>query len=66
MNFDEETLKLVKDALAKGRTIGDYVVKGVDFVWNETKNGIQTYVVFKDDNDSIFRIENFDDLKAFN
>ena len=40
MNFDEETLKLVKDALAKGRTIGDYVVKGVDFVWNETKNGI--------------------------
>lgn len=66
MNFDEKTLKLVKDAIAEGRTIGDYVVKGVELVWNETKNGIETFMVFKDDNDSIFRIDSFNNLKAFN
>lgn len=66
MNFDEETLKLVKDAIAKGRTIGDYDVKGVELVWNETNSGIKTFMVFKDDNDSIFRIDSFNDLKAFN
>ena len=64
MNYDETTLGLVQDAINKGRVIGDYV-KGVEFVWNETTNGIQTFVVYKDDNDSIFMIENFDELKAF-
>ena len=63
MEYDEETLKIVQDALAKGRTICDYV-RGIELVWNEVNGGIQTFIVYKDDNDVISGIEKLSDLKA--
>ena len=63
MEYDEETLRIVQDALAKGRTIGDYV-RGIELVWNEVNGGIQTFIVYKDDNDAISGIEKLSDLKA--
>ena len=65
VTYDLAAYNIVQDAYAKGRLIGDYI-KGVDLVWNETLHeGIQTYVVYKDDNNKIFKIEKFTDLTAY-
>lgn len=63
MNYDENTLRIVRDALRKGRTIGDYV-QGIELVWNEVNGGIQTFIVYFDDDDRISGVEKLSDLKA--
>ncbi len=63
MNYDEDTLRIVRDALRKGRTIGDYV-QGIELVWNEVNGGIQTFIVYFDDDDRISGVEKLSDLKA--
>lgn len=62
--IDDLSYNIVKDAIEKGRLIGDYV-QGVDLVWNETLDGIQTYVVYRDSNNNIFKIEKFTDLEIY-
>lgn len=64
VTYDESTYKIVEDAIYNGRLIGNYI-RGIDLVWNETVDGIQTYMVYRDDNNSIFKIEKFNDLVGY-